>query len=122
MRAKFHHVVSSKNVQEQVCTGENSHKKHILIKVLVLEFFAGFPLIPATFPTYQTPTYSNAAFRLLAYAIADITGKSFGQTLQDAVLSPLGLNDTSLTAPSIQDAVVVKGDDAWNFDLGDDSP
>ena len=72
------------------------------------------------FPAYQSPTYSNMAFQLLAYAIENITGQAFPAMVEDELLTPLGLTRTFLSVPSNDtDAVVVDG---WAEDLGDLGP
>ncbi|KAI9040333.1 alkaline D-peptidase [Aspergillus affinis] len=54
---------------------------------------------PAAFPD-STPLYSNMGFEVLGYVIQNITGQNFEKALQDTILTPLALDDTSLFRPS----------------------
>ncbi|KAK3324921.1 beta-lactamase/transpeptidase-like protein [Apodospora peruviana] len=75
---------------------------------------------PPVTPTYYSPTYSNMAFQLLAYAVENITGQSFSSLVHDSVISPLNLTRTFLSPPlNDTDAVVVDG---FARDLGDAAP
>ncbi|KAH8422268.1 serine hydrolase domain-containing protein [Aspergillus melleus] len=54
---------------------------------------------PAAFPD-STPLYSNMGFEVLGYVIQNISGQPFEEVLQNKILSPLALEDTSLSRPS----------------------
>ena len=77
-----------------------------------------------SYPTFQTATYSNIAYQLLAYALESITEKKFTDVLESRVLKPLGLNRTYYDTPPDEVGVIpgtVK-DTYWNVNLGDASP
>ena len=77
-----------------------------------------------SYPSFQTATYSNVAYQLLAYALESITGKPFTEVLENKVLKPLGLNRTYYYTPPDEVGVIpgtVK-DTYWNVYLGDASP
>ncbi|ETN43990.1 uncharacterized protein HMPREF1541_10855 [Cyphellophora europaea CBS 101466] len=65
------------------------------------EFFRGMRSRRPTFYPYSTPTYSNNAFGLLAWALEAIIndGRSFSQIQQDNLLAPLGLSNTFYHLP-----------------------
>jgi CubicO group peptidase (beta-lactamase class C family) len=89
-----------------------------------LEFFKGLDIMYPSYPPWQTATYSNVAYQLLAYALENITGKSFVDILTDRVIKPLGLNRTYYeSAPEGYGVIpgTVK-DTYWNVSLGGASP
>ncbi|KAF1952137.1 beta-lactamase/transpeptidase-like protein [Byssothecium circinans] len=88
------------------------------------EFFKGLDIMYPSYPAWQTATYSNIAYQLLAYALESITGKKYVDILNDRVIKPLGLNRTYYeNAP---DSVgVIPGTNKetyWNVSLGDANP
>ncbi|KAH7116908.1 beta-lactamase/transpeptidase-like protein [Dendryphion nanum] len=88
------------------------------------QFFKGLDIMTPTYPAFQTATYSNVAYQLLAYALENISGKKFVDVLNDRVIKPLGLNRTYYDTPP--DSVgVIPGtikDTYWAVSLGDASP
>jgi CubicO group peptidase (beta-lactamase class C family) len=65
------------------------------------EFFEGRAHRAPVFLPGTTPSYSNAGFQIVAYALEGITGKNFEDILTNSILNPLNTNQTSLsTAPS----------------------
>jgi len=90
------------------------------------EFFDGLILQHPTFPTSVSPTYSNSAFQILAYALETITGKSFASSLDEGILKPLGMTHTSLEEPSsgIKGGVIPISEtfSSWNLSIGDGDP
>lgn len=46
-----------------------------------------------------TPSYSNMAFQLLGYIIERRTGASFAKVVQERLLNPLRMNETTVFAP-----------------------
>jgi CubicO group peptidase (beta-lactamase class C family) len=72
----------------------------------------------------ETPIYSNVAFQLLAYALENITGRNFSESLQNAVLTPLSLNRTSYEEPDASVGVIpgTTSGTEWSFQMGDESP
>lgn len=64
-------------------------------------------------PVYQpgtTPICSDAAFCLLALALEKITGKSFADTMQESILSPLNISATSVGTPASDTNAVIPAD------------
>lgn len=79
------------------------------------------------YPSYapwQTPTYSDVAYQLLAYALENITGKNYTSSLNDRVVNPLGLNRTYYDTPP-ESVGIIPGtvkDTYWAVSLGQGSP
>ncbi|KAI1330168.1 putative penicillin-binding protein [Xylariaceae sp. FL0255] len=70
-----------------------------------------------------TPTYSNAAFRLLGYVLEALSTKSFAALVQSVVLQPFDLSDTSAASPPTHGSwVIPNGDSAFFEDVGDETP
>lgn len=88
------------------------------------EFFKGLDIMYPSFAPWQTATYSNIAYQLLAYALENITGKKFSDMLRDRVIKPLGLNSTFYEdAP--ERLGVLPGtlkETYWNVSLGEANP
>ena len=89
---------------------------------VAVEFFEGFTARAPVFEPYRTPAYSNAAFRILAYALEAAAGKSYARVLEELVTGPLNLTRTSTTTPSKDSGVITIGDGSWYQNLGDESP
>jgi CubicO group peptidase (beta-lactamase class C family) len=64
---------------------------------------------PTVAPSY-TPSYSNAAFTILGYALESITGLSLPNLLTSPLIDPLGLNATSYAQPPSADMAIVPFD------------
>jgi len=77
-----------------------------------------------SYPAWQTATYSNVAYQLLAYALENISGKNFTDVLTDRVIKPLSLNRTYYeNAPESQGVIPgTPKDEYWSVSLGDASP
>jgi CubicO group peptidase (beta-lactamase class C family) len=77
-----------------------------------------------SYPPWQTATYSNVAYQLLAYALENITGKNFVDILNDRGIKPLELNHRYYeNAP--ESVGVIPGtveDTYWSVSLGEASP
>jgi CubicO group peptidase (beta-lactamase class C family) len=77
-----------------------------------------------SYPSWQTPTYSNVGYQLFIYALEGITGKPFADILTDRIIKPLGLNRTYYeNAPA--SAGIIPGnlkDSYWYVNLGDADP
>jgi CubicO group peptidase (beta-lactamase class C family) len=79
------------------------------------------------YPSYapwQTATYSNVAYQLLAYALENISGKKFADILNDRVIKPLNLTRTYYTTPP-ESVGIIPGtikDTYWDVSLGDANP
>ncbi|KAJ5359494.1 uncharacterized protein N7496_011907 [Penicillium cataractarum] len=50
-------------------------------------------------PAGVTPSYSNMAFQLLGYIIEERARMSFAEVVQQRILNPLGMNETTVFAP-----------------------
>lgn len=79
------------------------------------------------FPSYlpwQTASYSNIGYQLLAYALENMTGKKFVDVLYDRVITPLGLQHTYYenAPPSLGIIPTNTKDDYWWVNLGDANP
>jgi CubicO group peptidase (beta-lactamase class C family) len=90
-----------------------------------LEFFDGLTHRPPVYRTATTPVYSNAAFQILAYALEAITGKKFETMLDESILRPLKMSETSLFAPTTQTNGVIPVNETaswWAINMGDLAP
>lgn len=88
------------------------------------EFFKGLDIMYPSYAPWQTPTYSDVAYQLLAYALERITGKNYTDSLNDRVIKPLGLNRTFYDTPPDKYGVIpgtVK-DTYWDVSLGQGGP
>lgn len=89
-----------------------------------LEFFEGLKTLPPSLSSFTTPAYSNIGFTLLGYALEKMTGKSFGEMVEDRVLKPLNLTRTFYRTP--KDSLgIIPGNrykTNWAFDLGNEAP
>lgn len=86
-----------------------------------IEYFAGLIQRHPAFPSYSKAMYSNAAYRILAYVLEEITGKSFDEVVMNDVFQPLGMKHTSSLPPSRKGAgVIPDGDAGWSRVYGDE--
>ncbi|KAF5675557.1 beta-lactamase-like 1 [Fusarium heterosporum] len=72
----------------------------------------------------NTPVYSNLAYQILAYALEEMTGKSFEKSFRSSLLSPLSMNRTTLECPKDKENAVIPENDLlswWNITTGDAS-
>lgn len=77
-----------------------------------------------SYDAWQTPTYSNVAYQLLAYALENISGKNFTDIMYDRVIKPLNLSRTYYTTPPNEVGIIPGSikDTYWNVSLGDANP
>jgi CubicO group peptidase (beta-lactamase class C family) len=70
------------------------------------------------------PTYSSIAYQLLAYALENITGKSFPMILYKRILTPLNLTNTYywVANESLDIVPGTASSTSWKVYLGDASP
>ncbi|KAK8913226.1 Beta-lactamase-like protein sdnR [Metarhizium anisopliae] len=75
---------------------------------------------PVSLP-FNTPTYSNAAYRLLGYVVEAVTGTSYTEAVAKSVFQPLGLQNTSTSSPrGAGVGVIPPGNSGWGRPLGDE--
>ncbi|KAI0378988.1 beta-lactamase/transpeptidase-like protein [Hypomontagnella monticulosa] len=88
------------------------------------QFFAGLQKLPPSFSSFVTPAYSDIGYTLLGYALEQMTGKPFGQSVQDKLIKPLGLNHTFYTTPQDSLGIIPGGRwlTNWAFNMGNESP
>ncbi|PYI28273.1 beta-lactamase/transpeptidase-like protein [Aspergillus indologenus CBS 114.80] len=87
-------------------------------------FFDGFLKRHPVVPTASTPTYSNAAFQILGYALEAMTGQSYQTLLSRDLIRPLNLTRSSYNKPADR-LGVIPGDVEttwWTYSLGDETP
>ncbi|EXJ82747.1 hypothetical protein A1O3_06562 [Capronia epimyces CBS 606.96] len=86
------------------------------------EFLAGLKKRNAVFETFQTPAYSNNAFRILGYVVEQVTQMKYATALQKVVLDPLGLKLTFASTPSSSLGAIPENstETGWYEDLGDE--
>jgi CubicO group peptidase (beta-lactamase class C family) len=63
-------------------------------------------------------------YTLLSMVAETLSGKSFADQIQDAVLKPLNLNHTFVTAPSDSLGIIPgnRYSTSWAFEMGDEAP
>lgn len=98
----------------------------LLIFILLckfLDFLQGLDQQPPVFPAWETPAYSNAAFRILGYVAANVTNITMVDAFGAAIFRPLGLEHTYASKPPDFSGVIpATGESLWDFELGDDMP
>jgi len=57
------------------------------------------------FPPFVVPAYSNYATTLAGYIVQRVSGKPFAQYVADNILTPLGVNRTTLVQPLPEDLI-----------------
>lgn len=83
------------------------------------EFFSGYPSRSPVYAPFTTPSYSNAAFRILGYVIERVTHQSYELAVQETIFKPLGLKRSSVTKPrDTASGVIPVGNSSWDFDFG----
>ncbi|KAL7265838.1 hypothetical protein RUND412_011635, partial [Rhizina undulata] len=82
------------------------------------QFFEGFKARSPVFYPSDQASYSNAAFAILGYAIESITGKSYGQLLQDEIFAPLDMTRSSIQKPEDSEGIIPYGLNDWAWDFG----
>lgn len=91
-------------------------------KIGCLEYFTGLIQRHPVFPAYSKAMYSNAAYRILAYVLEGITGKSYDEVVMNDVFRPLGMKHSGSLPPSHKAAgVIPDGDAGWNRVYGDEA-
>lgn len=71
-----------------------------ILKYKLLHFLHGLDKQPPIFPVWETPAYSNAAFRILGYIAANVTNMTVSDALEASIFRPLGLEHTYASKPS----------------------
>jgi hypothetical protein len=85
------------------------------------EYFTGFIQRHPVFPPYATALYSNAAYRILAYVLEAITGRSYEEVIVKDIFEPLGMKCSSPLPPVNSGAgVIPNGDAGWDRQYGDE--
>ncbi|KAL6251326.1 hypothetical protein RBB50_001534 [Rhinocladiella similis] len=75
------------------------------------------------FSPNQKSTYSNIAFELLGMIIANVTGTTYEDYIETAILAPLGMSGTGFTKPPDSRAVLPKNESwYWDVDGGVQNP
>lgn len=75
------------------------------------------------FAPNQKSTYSNIAFELLGLVLANVTGLSYEEYIQTAILEPLNMTGTSFLKPADSVAVLPRGEQwYWDVDEGVQNP
>jgi CubicO group peptidase (beta-lactamase class C family) len=68
-----------------------------------------------------TPSFSNAGFQILAFALESITGKSFEAMLNGSTLQPFNMSQTALSTPPNSKFGVAPGNQSgWDTTYGED--
>lgn len=77
-----------------------------------------------SFAPWKTPAYSNIAYQLLSYALENMTGRPFIDSLTDRVLKPLHLNSTYYYYANQTVGIIPRDVNLtdWKVYIGDESP
>ncbi len=67
-------------------------------------------------------SYSNIGYSLLGLALARLTKKTYEQSVQQTILSPLNLSSTGFTKPSDSSGIIPGASNAWATELFADNP
>ncbi|KAF2030564.1 beta-lactamase/transpeptidase-like protein [Setomelanomma holmii] len=88
------------------------------------QFFRGLMSAFLAYTPFQTATYSNNGYQILAYALESRSKKSFANILQDCIVKPLNLRRTFYEiAPAALGVIPgIFKDTFWFANLGDASP
>ncbi|KAL7821163.1 beta-lactamase/transpeptidase-like protein [Trichoderma aethiopicum] len=85
------------------------------------EYFAAYAQRHAVFPPYSKAMYSNGAYRILAYVLEAITGRSYEDVVNNEIFRPLSMKRSSALPPtSRRKGVIPDGDAGWNREYGDE--
>lgn len=89
-----------------------------------LEFFQGLGTLYPQFAPWKTPAYSNIAFQILAYALENMTGRPFNESLYNNVMQPLDLQNTYYYRANESLGIIPRdvNKTGWLDYLGDESP
>ncbi|KIW13298.1 hypothetical protein PV08_08486 [Exophiala spinifera] len=75
------------------------------------------------FSPNQKSTYSNIAFELLGMVIANVTGRTYEEYIETAILEPLGMSGSAFDRPPDSRAVLPKNESwYWDIDEGVQNP
>lgn len=90
------------------------------------EFYRDFSKHHPVYEPFTTPTYSNLGIDLLGLALERIFNMSLAGYIEESIISPLGLDNTNLTAPPLLSQAFIPNqtveEDLWGVDLGWDNP
>jgi Beta-lactamase len=91
----------------------------------LLAFFDAFLSRHPSFAPFSTPTYSNAAFTILKFALENITGNSLSDLLTSELIEPICLNSSSYAQPASSEMSIVPFNasvSGYNLNLFDLAP
>lgn len=74
------------------------------------------------FAPNQKSTYSNVAFELLGLVVANITGQTYEEYVENAIFKPLSMTKSSLSQPPDSAGVIPLGYHYWDVDEGIQNP
>ncbi|KAL2397234.1 putative hydrolase M10 [Exophiala dermatitidis] len=78
---------------------------------------------PPLFAPNQQSTYSNIAFELLGLVLANVTGVNYEDSINQTILTPLGMAGTSFIKPADKVAVLPRNTSwYWDVDEGVENP
>ncbi|KAL2430569.1 putative hydrolase M10 [Exophiala dermatitidis] len=78
---------------------------------------------PPLFAPNQQSTYSNIAFELLGLVLANVTGVNYEESINQTILTPLGMTGTLFTKPADKVAVLPRNISwYWDVDEGVENP
>ncbi len=76
----------------------------------------------AVFSAASQATYSNVAFSLLGAIVERSAGRPFADVVRDAILTPLSMRSTRMSAPVDLPSAVPTCPNDWSRELGADTP
>ncbi|OTA01294.1 beta-lactamase-like protein [Trichoderma parareesei] len=85
------------------------------------EYFASYTQRHTVFPPYSKAMYSNGAYRILAYVLEAITGRSYEELVNDEIFKTLAMKHSSALPPTSKGkGVIPDGDAGWNRAYGNE--
>ncbi|KAL3485362.1 beta-lactamase/transpeptidase-like protein [Aspergillus germanicus] len=88
------------------------------------QFISGILNRPPVVPISSSPTYSNDAYQLLAYALETITGMTYRELLERRLIEPMGLLRSSVSKPDDKIGIIpgFPNMTLWDLNIGDVTP
>lgn len=73
-------------------------------------------------PPKQKSTYSNVNFDILGLVVENVTGLSYADYVEQAILQPLKMNGSTFIKPNDSVAVLPVGGNYWDIEEGVQRP
>lgn len=84
-----------------------------LLRATSQDFFAYFGQKYPAYAPFTTPVYSNIGYYLLGLAIENVTGTSYAQYVEQAIINPLNLTHTTIGPPANLNSTFITAGTSW---------